>query len=156
MAVKTVSRIGALLVATVALLISVQNIPKVLNAERLREDYVSARGSITSKNVGQHGIVDYAFEVDGRKYDARGVGGEDREYGSNVTVYYFSGDPSLSSLHDPLVWRSPTWRTVFGPLVVGAVAFCVGFGWIGSYRTRDDKKPNQAPEPTAPSGRGSS
>jgi hypothetical protein len=124
------SRVVAGLIAAVALVAGISNVRQVSAAAKLRQDHATVSGIITSKSVGVHGMVEYMFAVGGKEYRARGVGGAEREFGANVTVYYSASDPSLSLLHDPLVWQSPGWPVVVFPLAIFLIGFCMAAGWV--------------------------
>ena len=131
---KLVNRVVGGVICAVAAFIALSSFRQLSDGRKLRAGYATATGVITSRREGMHGVVYYAFKVDGREYRARDVGAARREFGASVEVFYCKRDPSVSSLHDPLVWRPPDWLSVIIPSAVSCLGFCVAAGWINPGR----------------------
>jgi len=127
---NTRNRIVAGVISALALVAGISMIRRESTAAKLRQDHATVSGVITSESVGMHGVVEYMFVVGGREYRGKGVGASEREFGAKATVYYYPGDPSISSLHDPLVWQSPGWPMVAIPFAISLIAFCQAAGWV--------------------------
>jgi hypothetical protein len=127
---SVLTRIAAGFVAIVALLAAIFSAREFSMKATLRQNHATASGVVTSKKVGEHGAVDYLFSVAGKEYRATGIGGAQREFGAKVVVHYFPEDPSVSSLHDPLVWQSLDWPMIAVPIAIFCMSACIAAGLL--------------------------